>query len=110
MSCVKKKDSSIPAVLPVLQGGKPVTVYLRDLDYYAAQTDLDKLHNYLNTSKFIDTNEAIEDWHWEFQDSVRQPTSEWNKYLDVHGHFGEGEKDNYHKALHQWYTDGGGTR
>merc|ERR1719353_2734243 len=92
------------------QGGKPVTVYLRDLDYYAAQTDLDKLHNYLNTSKFIDTNEAIEDWHWEFQDSVRQPTSEWNKYLDVHGHFGEGEKDNYHKALHQWYTDGGGTR
>ena len=83
---------------------------MRDLNYFAAQKDLDKLHNYLNTSKFIDTNEAIEDWHWEFQDSVRQTTSEWNKYLDVHGHFGEGQKDNYYTALHQWYTDGGGTR
>lgn len=52
------------------QGGKPVTVYMRDLDYYAAQGDLDKLHLYLNNSKYVDSNEAIEDWHWEFSDSV----------------------------------------
>ena len=97
--------------------GKPVTVYMRDLDYHAAQKDMDKLHSYLNTTKYVDSDEAIEDWHWEFLDSTRQDGSEWKKSLDVHGHFPLctteetcPAKVEYYKALHQWYSDGGGVR
>lgn len=92
--------------------GKPVTVYLRDIDYHGAQLDLDKLHSYMNDTKYVDTDEAIEDWHWEFMDSVRQDTSEWRPMLDATSHFPQTEvgKSNYYKALHQWYTDGGGVR
>ena len=109
------------------QSGKPVTVYMRDIDYHAAQTDMDQMHTYMNTSKYVDITEAIEDWHWEFSDSNRQDNSQWKKFLDVHGHFplctadsngykkvGEEvsctSKIDYYKALHLWYSDGGGVR
>ena len=43
--------------------GKPVTVYMRDINYFEAQSEMDILHTYMLETKFVDQNEAIEDWH-----------------------------------------------
>jgi len=91
--------------------GKPVTVYMRDINYFEAQPEMDLLHTYMLETKFVDQNEAIEDWHFEFLTSVQATTSEWNKYIDTStGHFKDTNEKFYYQALFQWYSEGGGVR
>merc|ERR1712100_735086 len=57
--------------------GKPVTIYTRNIDYFANQEKMRSMHAYLVSSKFVDQNEDINDWHHEFLEAVNQNTSEW---------------------------------
>merc|ERR1711968_56786 len=89
--------------------GKPVTVYVREMDYFAEQSRMGELHDYLNSSKYVDPNEDIEDWHYEFMEAARVETSDM--YADLDGnHMWFKEEKKYYQALHTWYADGGGVR
>merc|ERR1719456_1552263 len=69
-----------------------------------------ELHEYLNSTKYTDPNEDIEDWHHEFLEAVRVPTSQQYVNLDDATHMWFKEESAYYTALHDWYTDGGGVR
>merc|ERR1711871_1780756 len=89
--------------------GKPVTVYLREMNYFAMQSTMGELHDYLNSTKYVDTNEDIEDWHHEFIEAAREETSDMYADLDEKHMWFKDEKK-YYQALHTWYADGGGVR
>jgi predicted RND superfamily exporter protein len=89
--------------------GAPVTVYTREMDYFKAQPALRQLHSYLNSSKYVDLNEPIDDWHYTFLESIRTGNSPY-KPPQFNGEFPAGTEANYWKALHQWVTGGGGAR
>ena len=89
--------------------GKPVTVYVRDIDYFEEQGTMGELHDYLNGTKYVDPNEDIEDWHHEFIEAARVETSDM--YADLDGkHMWFKDKTKYYQALHDWYSAGGGVR
>ena len=90
--------------------GKPVTVYVRDIDYFKQQETMEALHDYLNTTKYTDPDEDIEDWHHEFLEAARVTTSDMYDDLDEETHKWFKDKDKYYEALHNWYADGGGVR
>merc|ERR1711871_1813275 len=89
--------------------GKPVTVYIREMDYFAEQSKMGKLHSYLNSSKYVDTKEDIEDWHFEFMEAARVETSDMYADLDEN-HMWFKKREKYYRALHNWYANGGGVR
>jgi predicted RND superfamily exporter protein len=62
----------------------------------------------MNSSKYVDKIEPIEDWHYEFINSVSAPASSWNSYLDSNLQFTQ--RSDYYAALHDWYAAGTGVR
>jgi len=88
--------------------GKPVTVYTRDMDYFSNQEKLQQLHSYLSSSKFVDEEDGISDWHNEFLLAAAANNSQWSQDLYSDGLFKS--KDTYFTSLHDWMKNGGGTR
>jgi predicted RND superfamily exporter protein len=89
--------------------GTPVTVYVRDIDYFKAQSELQDLHTYINTSKYVDKSESIENWYHDFVEaSLDSDNATIKADLTASGIFGT--RKVFYDALHEWYSDGGGAR
>merc|ERR1711871_529561 len=53
------------------KSGTPVTIFVKEMDYFQAQPKLLEIRRYLNTSDVVDPDKEISDWYSSFMDTVR---------------------------------------
>ena len=88
--------------------GTPFSVYVRDVDYFTFQAELNELSTLLETTQYIDQGQGIDSWWNEFL-TASQDSDDVSVYLNDAGDEFVSETD-FYRELHEWYSIGGGVR
>lgn len=90
------------------ESGVPFNVYTRSVDHFANQGNFAALGTYLETNKFMDTSESVNDWFGAFiSASNSSSTASLGLNADRTAFVDE---STFYRELHSWYVGGGGAR
>jgi len=64
--------------------GQPCSVYVKNIDYFAAKDDFAKLNVYITTSKYVDQKQSINNWYAANADNGITATTAAQFYNDTH--------------------------
>lgn len=90
------------------ESGTPFTVYTRSVDHFANQGNFATLSEYLESNRFIDPNESVDDWFDSFIESANASASASTWLNADRTEFVD--ETTFYTELHNWYRDGGGAR
>jgi predicted RND superfamily exporter protein len=91
--------------------GTPITIYVKDIDYFSSQGTLIELKNLMTSSKLVDHPKGYSDWYGSFIDTTNGDanSANWGTWLNSDKTQFKSKTD-FYKELHAWYIGGGGAR
>ena len=91
------------------RSGTPVTIFVKEMDYFKAQPKLLEIRRYLNTSDVVDPDKEISDWYSAFMDTARNDATNAPNWLTTDRKQFK-DQNTFYTQLHEWYVGGGGAR
>ena len=87
--------------------GTQTTIYIKDIDYYGAQSNMTDLGTFINTTSYVDHDENTNDWFAAFITDSRTGNDTAALVSPAGTYTNETA---FYTQLHLWYKEGGGVR
>jgi len=91
--------------------GTPITIYIKDIDYFKHQDKLISVKKYMKESELVDAAKGYSDWYGSFMDTASGTanSANWGTWLNPDKTQFKSKPD-FYQELHSWYIGGGGAR